>query len=658
MLKKLIPLLLSLALLASACQAAPTQNPAPAPQSTAAGYTPKYEKIDCPFDKIQGVTVECGYLVVPEDRANPQGRTIKVAAARFKATQANPAADPIVYLEGGPGGSPLRSYAKNFSILFGPFNQKRDVILVDQRGTGYSQPALDCPESTQLTLEQLNQHLAPEAADQQFNQSLQACRDRLKGQGINLGAYNSAANAADLNDLRSVLGIKEWNLYGISYGTRLALTALRDTRAGIRSVVIDSVYLPQGSLVTEPPASFARSLNLVLDGCAADKDCAAAYPNLKQVLFDTVKKLNDAPAKIKITQPDLGSIGTPGKQLDALLDGDSLLGLIFQLLYSSDMLPSIPALVYMAKDGNFGAIAQLEGQFLEQEKDISRGMYFSVECVEEVPFESLEKAQAAYQAQPELAGALGPADSIFNSCKIWSVPKAADIENQPVKSDVPTLVIAGQFDPVTPPDWSKTAAATLSKSFFFEVPAAGHGPSLTVDCPQKMVLAFFDNPAAAPNSACLAQRKMTFSVPVESMTVKLGPFDSRLMGFSGLVPADWKAAGGVPGFYTPDGSMLNSTQLLMQAAPIPANQFLSLMDTQLQSSGIAILPSTQKLQVDSAGGLKWTFYEADGGLIKIDMALATSGKNTILVLLQSPWNQRQALLKAVFVPIVEAIIGQ
>ena len=190
------------------------------------------------------------------------------------------------------------------------------------------------------------------------------------------------------------------------------------------------------------------------------------------------------------------------------------------------------------------------------------------------------------------------------------------------------------------------------------MPGAGHGPSLTVDCPQKMALAFFDNPGIPPDATCLAARKMTFSVPVTSLNVKLGPYDNRTMGFSGLVPADWKQAGGVPGFYTPDGSMLNSTQLLMQGAPVPQDQFVSLMNMQLQASGIALLPSTQKLQVESAGGLKWSFYEADGGLVKIDMALATSGKNTILVLLQSPWNQRQALLKAVFVPLIEAIIGQ
>ena len=649
-------LLIFLALALGACQVA--QTPVPGPGPAPAGYTPKYEKADCPFAVPQGVNVECGYLVVPEDRLTPQGRTVRLAVARFKATLSNPAADPIIYLEGGPGGSPLRSYVKNFSVYFGPFAQKRDVILYDQRGTGYSDPALDCSETTQLAIDQLNQELTLQQEDSQSNQALQACHDRLQAKGINLGAYTSAASAADLNDLRVTLGIKEWNLYGISYGTRLALTVLRDDKEGIRSAVIDSVFPPQSSLVTDPPSSFARTLNLLFDTCVADSACNPAYPNLKQVLFDTVKQLNANPAKIKLTQPDLGGIGTPGKQLDALLDGKSLLGFIFQSFYSSDLIPSIPALIYEAKNGRFDMIAQLQGQFLGQLKDVSQGMYYSVECFENVPFTTPDQAEAAFKAQPDLADALGTPTSIFDSCKIWGVPAASALENQPVKSDVPTLVVAGQFDPITPPDWGKLAASTLSKSTMIDVPAAGHGPSLSKDCPQQIVLAFFDNPTAAPDTSCLAKAKLTFTVPVARMDVKLAPFDNRLMGLSALVPADWKAAGGIPGFYSPDGSVLNPTQLLLQAAPIAPDQFLNSITSSLTDAGISLTPSTQKFTIQSAGGLKWTFYEADGGLIKIDMALANSGKTTFIVLLQSQWNERQALLQAVFVPIVEAVIGQ
>jgi len=656
--RKIFPILLSIAFILAACQTGPTATAPATAQPGPNGYTPKYEKADCPFDKPQNFTVECGYLVVPENRAKPTGPTVRLAVGRFKATATKALPDPILYLEGGPGGSPLRAYTKNFDLIFGPYAQKRDVILFDQRGTGYSTPALDCPETTQATLDQLDKQLTPVEADNQYNQALSVCHDRLTTQGVDLGAYNSAESAADINDLRLALKIKEWNLYGISYGTRLALTALRDVQQGIRSVVIDSVYPPQASLITDTPADFARALNLVFDTCTADPSCNSAYPNLKQVLFDTAHKLNATPAKITLTQPDLGSIGTTGKQLPALLDGDSLLAFFFQVMYGSELIPSVPALIYQAKDGDYAAIAQLQSQFLSQYKDISQGMYFSVECVEAVPFDTQAKAETAYQAQPDLAGALGSPQGTFNACKIWNVPAAKAVEDQAVSSAVPTLVLSGQYDPITPPAWGQLAASTLSKSFFYQVPGAGHGSSLSVACPQNIALAFFDQPTTAPDTACLGQTKFTFSVPVVSMDVKLGAFDGGLMGFSGLVPSGWVQTANVPGFYTPDGSPTNSTQLLLQGAPVAADQFLSLMKTQLESSGITLDPSTQTFNIQSAGGLKWTFYEANGGLIKIDMALAGSGKSTFLVLLQSPWNERHALLQAVFIPVVESIIGK
>jgi hypothetical protein len=285
-------------------------------------------------------------------------------------------------------------------------------------------------------------------------------------------------------------------------------------------------------------------------------------------------------------------------------------------------------------------------------------MYFSVQCFEEVPFETLEQAEAAYKTQPDLAGALGTAKGAFDACKIWSVPAAPAVENQAVKSDIPTLVVSGQLDPITPPAWGKQAAETLSKATMIEVPGAGHGPTLSVACPQKIALAFLDNPGAAPDTSCLKDSKLAFTVPVDKLEIKLAPFDNRLMGISALIPADWKPAGGLPGFYTPDGAVTNFTQILIQAGAVTQEQLLTSMRGSLQDAGLALTPSTQNLSVQSAGGLKWSFYEADGGLVQIDLALASNGKKTFIVLLQSPWNERQALLKAVFVPIIEAVIGQ
>jgi pimeloyl-ACP methyl ester carboxylesterase len=171
------------------------------------------------------------------------------------------------------------------------------------------------------------------------NQALLECRERLASEGVNLAAYNSAENAADLNDLRRALGLAAWNLYGISYGTRLALTAIRDFPQGLRSVVIDSVYPPQVSLFADIPANGARAFGVLFDECAADAICAAAYPNLGSVFFDLVDRFNTDPVTFKVKLHS-------GETYDVLLNGDGLMGLTFQSLYATSLLPYLPRLIF------------------------------------------------------------------------------------------------------------------------------------------------------------------------------------------------------------------------------------------------------------------------------------------------------------------------
>ena len=292
--KRILYLSVIVAMVLSACAVTPTPTPAAPTPST--NGVPRFEPADCWFDEPQGQTVECGYLIVPEDRANPSNdKTIQLAVARFKSDSSNPQPDPIVYLEGGPGGSPLRSYMPVFNVYFAPFLEKRDLILLDQRGTGYSQPALDCREYYDWALSVLDQDLSVEESEQQGNAASLACRERLVGSGVNLAAFNSAENAADVNDLRVALGYEQLNLYGISYGTRLALTVLRDFPQGLRSVVIDSVVPLQSNLYTEIPGNGARAFELLFEACATDAACSAAYPDLRGVFFDLVDQLNDKP---------------------------------------------------------------------------------------------------------------------------------------------------------------------------------------------------------------------------------------------------------------------------------------------------------------------------------------------------------------------------
>jgi pimeloyl-ACP methyl ester carboxylesterase len=620
---------------------------------------PRFETSDCPFTKPQGVSVNCGYLVAPEVRAAPPSpaapvqKTIRLAVAIFKSTSSTPAADPIVYLEGGPGGSPLRAYASQVDLYFGPFLAQRDLILVDQRGTGYSQPALDCPQLTQADVDALSLDLSAAESDQRSNAALFACRDQLTRAGDNLAAYNSAESAADFNDLRSLLGYKEWNLYGISYGTRLALTIERDFPAGLRSVVIDSVLPPQVDLIDTQPDNTIRAFNQLFDSCAADAACRAAYPNLRTVFFDTAKKLNQTPIKTTITLPDVGIPGLAGKQVDMLVNGDSFISAIFQAFYITSYLPDLPQVIYQASQGNLDAVAQINTVFMASDKDFSWGMYASVNCYEEVPFSNESKLAASMQAHPELGGSQGSAQGAFELCQGWGVAPAPASEDQAVKSDVPTLVLSGQFDPVTPPAWGKLAASTLSKGYFIEIPAAGHGSSLSEACPRRLALSFFDNPAAAPDASCTQELKLAFGLPNQKVDITLAPFDNNTLGITGLVPANWRTLSGVPGFYSPNGDAADSIQLILQSAQVPPDQVLTQFNSQFNAQGVFFTATGQK---HASPWLTYTLYSASFGLTRIDMALGgdSSGKSYVIVL-QSPLSQRDGLYQAVFLPVMDAL---
>lgn len=634
---------LVLSMIVSACATPPAPTPAPTPQADK-GSGPRFESADCWFDKPQGQTVECGYLVVPEDRAKSDGKTIKLAVARFKSSDSNPASDPVVYLEGGPGASPLRGLVPQFNAIFVPFLEKRDLILVDQRGTGYSQPALDCPEYIDWQLSVLDQNLSAEQADRSSEEPILKCRERLAQSGANLAAYNSHENAADLNDLRQVLGIDQWNLYGISYGTRLALTAMRDFPQGIRSVVIDSVYPPQASL-TDSPASGARAFEELFNACAADADCSAAFPDLREVFFDLVDQLNAKPVTFKVRLP-------AGGPADFLLNGDGLMSTIFQSLYATPIIPMLPRLIYEVRDGNTALAGVLQSFFLDQLKDLSFGMYFSVQCDEEIPFSRPADVDALVKQFPQYHSLASK--GIFDVCKAWGSPPPNPVENLPVTSDVPTLVLSGQFDPVTPPAWAEETAKSLSKSFYFKLPNSGHGASLGGgDCPRSLVLAFFDNPSTQPDASCVTSEmsKMEFARPLKDLSVRLVPFSDSGMKIEGVRPEGWKAIGA--GAYSPNGQITDQTAIVLQAAPIGADAFLKLMNSQIEQSDSKA--KLAKVRSHTANGLDWSIYRADVQIAVVDLAVAEKSGTTYLVLMQSLADEHDKLYDVLFIPVVDAL---
>lgn len=496
---------------------------APAPQAASA-----FEPGPCPFPLVpeeagalgsvltetgrvvEGRDVQCGTLSVPAHHADPNSRTLKLAVAIIKSTAEAPAPDPLVMLQGGPGGSTIDTYAPLFLLNLLPeantIRAQRDIVLFDQRGTLYSQPALLCREDFELVDRTIEQRLSREESGRLQAEAALACRDRLARDGVDLAAYNSLENAADIDSLRRALGYDTINLYGVSYGTLLALHAMRAYPDRLRSVILDGVVPPQVNFLLDGARSQQRAFEELFQACAADAACHAAYPDLGQVFYDTVDRLNAAPARVAITDP------TTGRKYDAVVDGDTFSNIVFQLMYPSELLGALPKVIYDAHAGRFTLPAQVWPMLLF-DRTMATGMYFSVVCAEDGNAR-VEDARFG-DVPPEIAAPQeAQLRSMLQVCQGWQSPPLPPAAVAPVVSDIPTLLLSGRFDPITPPGYAATAAASLPRSYSYTFPWGGHGAFSGSACATRLVQSFLADPTSPPDGRCVeAQAAPLFVTP-------------------------------------------------------------------------------------------------------------------------------------------------
>lgn len=476
-----------------------------------------FEETECMLEVTftPSESVMCGYLTVPEYHKQNNGRTIRLAVAIIKSNSANPEPDPIVMLQGGPGGSTLDSYMNVFGAgQLSGLLKKRDVILFDQRGTLHSEPALMCSELWDLTTETIERRLSREEAKRLSLAAVAECRKRLLAEDIELSAFNSVENAADVNALRQALGYEKINLYGVSYGTLLALHTMRDHPDALRSVILDAVVPTQTNFVPQVAQSQQRAFHELFAACAADADCNTYYPNLEKVFFDLVARLNQEPARVPMTDPDTK------QSYQAVIDGDTLESLLFQLLYVTEIIPALPHVIYQMRDGDYSFLSRI-APLLIFDKTMAYGMYDSVICAEDADF-SLEEVDIN-GVRPELAEyAKDDAQSILDTCKIWNVPELDLALDAPISSDIPTLIMNGRFDPITPPANGELAAETLSNSTVVTFGFTGHSAATSGDCAEALMVAFLDNPQRKLDTACVAEKQEpTFISPTTLHFTKL-----------------------------------------------------------------------------------------------------------------------------------------
>lgn len=470
-----------------------------------------FESTPCPVDIPLGLTegtgalgIECGVVEVPEFHAVADGNTIEVAVAVLNSSSGNPA-EPLFMEQGGPGGSTIDLFVQ-LAPLFLPILQERDIVLVEQRGTLYSDPVLTCPESVEFILDNIS--VDPyEDEDLLDNQvaATQACFDRLAADGVNLSAFNSVENANDMIAVADALGYEQINFYGVSYGTMLGQHLLRDHEARLNSIIFDAVVPLEGNFLPDILVTGRDALQAVFASCAADTDCNSLYPDLENVFWDTHGELNQNPILLPTVDPETGI------EYEAFFNGDSLLGLIRGLQYTAEFVPSIPYFIYASSEDNFEWAERVNGIFLiNAGRDIAEAMYTSVLCAEDGDF-TIDDVNTEGIRQEILDTQLDFIASFPELCELGNIQALDSFVDDPVISDIPALITSGGFDPITPARYGDVLAGNLSNSTHLVFPSLAHGAILGGQCPLGIMTQFLSNPEAELDTSCMDNMGITYN---------------------------------------------------------------------------------------------------------------------------------------------------
>lgn len=461
------------------------------------------EPADCflkncePSEAFNHVTF--GYLQVPENYDVPDGRSIKVAYSVIKSRAADRKPDPILLFAGGWGVPQLEStygFAKNF-----PFKD-RDLILYDYRGTGYSQPAL-CPELGAAHWELLEQDLDMEAFFTQVNAQLEGCFEGLNQQHIDYRLYGTAIKARDAVHLMEQLGYEEVNVFGVSNGTMAIqgfLRAAEGSSVTVRSIMSDSNVPMHHYISGRQSLVYKAVLDKLLDDCANNPECDAAYPNLKQRFYNFLKESQDKPLVYD-------------GRTSFVFNTYEINGVVHQLMYNHKNHKDIPLVLeaFINKDLKF--FDPLHGFFKNQVKSLN----------------GTSAINYTYDWNYGKAGITADYENVkrdyseFMFTDFWLDFYAKDsligyhaMDTIPVRSTVPSLILAGSYDPITPPGSSVLMQERYTNSFYFELPRVGHGAIFSA-CGEALYRSFLANPLSKPDGQC-----------VESLHSKPIPFTTSL----------------------------------------------------------------------------------------------------------------------------------
>ena len=429
------------------------------------------------------VDATCTTITVREDRAKKDGRAIALRVAVVRASGRKAQADPLFVLAGGPGQAATEAYPLIAASL-ARVNVTRDIVLVDQRGTGGSR-ALECPS---LEIEATTEDPAEIAAQSG------AC---LAALDADVSQYTTASAMDDLDLVREQLGYARVDLYGVSYGTRAALVYLRRHPEHVRAVVLDGVVPPpsQWALGSSIGRDAQRAMDLVLARCAADAECHRAFPDLKESLAAVLSAcdVRDSRGSRGSSEEIVVAHPTTAAPTRVAVTRAKVASTLRALSYASETASLLPLLLHTTHaTGDYRPLAA-QSLLLEDFMNVSVGLHLAVACSEDAPF--LDEAALEKDNAGTYSGST-PGKTYLDACRGWPREELAPSDRAPVTSDVPVLLLSGELDPVTPPSNAAAVALTLRNSLQITVPGEAHGV-LSRSCVRRVVADFLDTASVA-----------------------------------------------------------------------------------------------------------------------------------------------------------------
>jgi pimeloyl-ACP methyl ester carboxylesterase len=437
-----------------------------------------------------GIKARCGTLLRPENPADPDSPDIELSVAVVPALSLKPEPDPLVPLAGGPGGSAIEFYSA-WSHAFEYVRRTRDILLVDQRGTGASS-RMNCDFGEDLVEGQYS-----------AERVLQLTRECLDALPHNPRYFTTSVAVTDLEAVRQALGYPLLNLYGVSYGTRVAQHFARRYPESTRSIVLDGVVPPQLPLGPEIATEAQLALDNILLRCTNDDTCAARFPNLQQTFLDLRAQLEEQPVVVDLTDPVTGR-----RQLVEFGPGE-LAGAIRLLAYSATSIATMPLLIHEAANGNFEPLAaQFHMIAASMAEALAMGMHNAVMCSEDVPFYDrdaidFDALKASYIGIIQL-------DAIEAMCSVWPTGPVDPDFREPLATDVPVLLLSGEVDPITPPRYAALAMVDLERARHLTGIQQGHGQA-GIGCMPRLIGMFVA--AASPDDLDAACMERSFVMP-------------------------------------------------------------------------------------------------------------------------------------------------